>query len=411
MVQRKGALDSSSLPGKLADCQEKDPTQAEIFIVEGDSAGGSAKQGRDRKCQAILPLRGKILNVEKARMDKILSSQEIITLITALGCGVGEEHFDINKLRYHKVVLMTDADVDGSHIRTLLLTFFYRQMPELVERGYLHIAQPPLFKVKRGKKQQYLKDEKALDDFIVRAAVDSFTLTDANGNATVGNRLREVSLQTLRFRSLLAQISRSGDSRVLEAIVAQHDLTSEVLADEEILAERLAETEKYLTERYPEILPIKFSIEGEGDAMQIVCETKVAGVPKRTILSDAFLQSDRFAEIRTLKVALEAVGQAPYTLQSDGFSKELAHAEELADEVDLMGRKGLQIQRYKGLGEMNPEQLWETTMDPDTRSMLQVRIDDTVEADGIFTVLMGDQVEPRRDFIAKNALSVKNLDT
>ena len=411
MVQRKGALDSSSLPGKLADCQEKDPTLAEIFIVEGDSAGGSAKQGRDRKTQAILPLRGKILNVEKARMDKILSSQEIITLITALGCGVGEEHFDISKLRYHNVVLMTDADVDGSHIRTLLLTFFYRQMPELVERGYLYIAQPPLFKVKRGKKEQYLKDEKALDDFIVRAAVDSLKLTDFEGNGIAGNRLRELSLQTLRYRTLLDSLSRGSDRRVLEAIVAQHALTVEAMADEEILAQRLAETEQYLSSRYPEILPLKFSIEGEDRVIQFVCETKIGGVPKRTTISDAFLQSDRFAELRTLNTALSVVGNAPFKLEGEGLDIQLAHIEALADEVDRMGRKGLQIQRYKGLGEMNPEQLWETTMDPETRTMLQIRIDDTVEADGIFTVLMGDQVEPRRDFIAKNALSVKNLDT
>ncbi|MCC6750513.1 MAG: DNA topoisomerase (ATP-hydrolyzing) subunit B [Deltaproteobacteria bacterium] len=413
LVQRKGALDANSLPGKLADCQERDPALAEIFIVEGDSAGGSAKQGRDRRHQAILPLRGKILNVEKARFDKVLSSQEIATLITALGCGVGEDHFDISKLRYHSIVLMTDADVDGSHIRTLLLTLFYRQMPEVVARGHLFIAQPPLYKVKRGKRELYLKNEQALDDFVIDAALDEGKLVDREGRTIEGALLKELAHKSLRFRRVFQKLARKGDARVVQAMVAQPGITAETMSDEQRLAEQLGRTEQYLKTYYPEVLPLKFSLEdeGEGSNLRVVCETRVNGVPVFTVIDRAFLAAPEMAELRALRQAFDATGlTSPCTLAGPDVEEPVPLLERFVDGVDKVGRKGLQIQRYKGLGEMNPEQLWETTMNPETRTLLQVRVDDTVEADGIFTVLMGDQVEPRRDFISSNALNVRNLD-
>ncbi len=412
MVQRKGALDSSSLPGKLADCQEKDPVNAEIFIVEGDSAGGSAKQGRNRKNQAILPLRGKILNVEKARFDKMLASQEIITLITALGCGIGQDHFDINKLRYHSIVLMTDADVDGSHIRTLLLTFFFRQMPELVERGHLFIAQPPLFKVKKNKKELYLKNEAAFDEFVIQSATEDMQLVDSGGAIIDGARLRELSLKTLRYSKVFAKIQRRGDPRVLEAVIRQEGITDKVLLDEEELAEELSKTQSYLEQVHPEILPLTFILEKdeEYDCVKVICETHLASAPRRTMIDSSLLGSPEFNELRALQNSFATYGVAPFRVISNGDTEELNAVEELIDVVNRLGRKGLHIQRYKGLGEMNPDQLWETTMNPDTRTLLQVRVEDTVEADGLFTVLMGDQVEPRREFIYQNALKVKNLD-
>jgi DNA gyrase subunit B len=412
MVQRKGALDSNSLPGKLADCQERDPARAELFIVEGDSAGGSAKQGRDRRTQAILPLRGKILNVEKARFDKMLSSQEIATIITALGCGIGEDHFDITKLRYHSVVLMTDADVDGSHIRTLLLTFFYRQMPELVARGHLYIAQPPLYKVKRGRKEIYLKNEAALDDFVIDAATDELKVVAEGGEVIEGQRLRELALRTLRYGKVFAKLQRRGDPRVLDAVIRQVGITADSLADEEAIAAELGRTESFLEQHHPQLLPIKFMLErdNEYDCARVICETRVEGAPRRTLIDHGLLNAPEFNELRALQRVFASYGTAPFTVLTEGEGRTIARLEQLMDEVDRLGRKGLQIQRYKGLGEMNPEQLWETTMDPERRTFLQVRVEDGVEADGIFTVLMGDQVEPRREFIATNALNVRNLD-
>jgi DNA gyrase subunit B len=410
MVQRKGALDSSSLPGKLADCQERDPELAELFIVEGDSAGGSAKQGRDRKYQAILPLRGKILNVEKARFDKILSSNEIATLVTALGCGVGEDRFDISKLRYHKVVLMTDADVDGSHIRTLLLTFFFRQMPELVERGYLHIAQPPLYKVKRGKREQYLKNDQALDEFIVDAAIDGLVLGFSDGSSATGNRLKELAQLTGRYHRLFVQIQQREDPRLLEAVIAQETLTADAMADDEELTRQLSATEAYLRRFYPEILPVKFVLEEDGERARVLCDTLHGGIPRRTVIDWSLIQAPILGELRSLRQALQLAGPAPFRLTGPNLEQPFARLEGLFDLLDDVGRRGLQIQRYKGLGEMNPEQLWETTMDPSRRTLLKIEVDDAVEADDVFTVLMGDQVEPRRDFIASNALAVRNLD-
>jgi DNA gyrase subunit B len=412
MVQRKGALDSSSLPGKLADCQERDPAQAEIFIVEGDSAGGSAKQGRDRRCQAILPLRGKILNVEKARPDKMLSSVEITTIITALGCGIGEEHFDISKLRYHRIVLMTDADVDGSHIRTLLLTFFYRQMPELVSRGHLYIAQPPLFKVKRGKKEFYLKNEGAFDDFVIQSATEEMKVVDATGQAIEGNKLRDLALKTLRYSKVFSKLHKRGDSRVLDAVIRQSRISAESLRDEDEIAAELGRMESYLIKQHPEVLPLKFVLEKdlEYDCVRIICETRVSGAPRRTLIDAALLAAPEFNELRALQGQFQAYGTPPFRIQNGVEQGQLQRLEQLFEHVERLGRKGLQIQRYKGLGEMNPEQLWETTMDPEKRTFLQVRVDDAVEADGIFTVLMGDAVEPRREFIAQNALNVRKLD-
>ena len=413
MVQRKGALDSSSLPGKLADCQEKDPAKAELFVVEGDSAGGSAKQGRDRKCQAILPLRGKILNVEKARFDKMLSSETIATLITALGCGIGEDHFDVNKLRYHKVIVMTDADVDGSHILTLLLTFFFRHMQELIYRGHLYIAQPPLFKVKRGKKEMYLKNEVALDEFVIQSATDDLVLRASDGVEITGPNLRELAFKALRYRKVFSQLTRRGDGRVLDAMLRQREISVEVLQDEQRLADELQRCQQTLEQRYPDLLPIKFILERdeEYDGSRVICETRVDGAPRRTLIDATVVGSAEFKELRVLQDLFAAeYGAAPYSLVLNGTSEPISSLEQVIEHVERLGRKGLQIQRYKGLGEMNPDQLWETTMNPDSRTVLQVRVEDLAEADGLFNVLMGDQVEPRREFISSNALNVRNLD-
>jgi len=415
MVQRKGALDSSTLPGKLADCQERDPAHAELYIVEGDSAGGSAKQGRDRKFQAILPLRGKILNVEKARFDKMLGSEAIATLITALGTGIGEDHFNINKLRYHKVVLMTDADVDGSHIRTLLLTFFYRKMPEIVNRGYLYIAQPPLFKVKRGKKELYLKNEAALDAYVIRTATDDMELVPRTGGPGIsGPRLRELAERSLRYRRAFGNLSRQGDPRVLDVIIRQMGVTLELLGDERGLRAELKRTEEMLERDYPSVLPIRFVVmeDEEYDCWQVRCETNRDGAPQRTIINRGLLSKPEFGELRALQQRFVELGEPPFVVRVRGEEQEqeLTRADMFVEVVERLGRKGLQIQRYKGLGEMNPEQLWDTTMNPESRTMLQVMVEDQGEADGVFTVLMGDQVEPRREFIANNALNVRNLD-
>jgi DNA gyrase subunit B len=417
MVQRKGALDSSSLPGKLADCQERDPSKAELYIVEGDSAGGSAKQGRDRRFQAILPLRGKILNVERARIDKMLSSQEIATLITALGCGIGADHFDINKLRYHSVILMTDADVDGSHIRTLLLTFFYRHMPVIIERGHLFIAQPPLFKVRKGKKELYLKNESSLDDFVIRSATEEMKLESAEGEVIDGPRLRELAFQTIRYHKALAKVERRGDPRVLESVVRQLGLTAETLQDDEAIGRELQRTQSYLDEHYPEIFQphkqLKFELERdeEYDCWRIVCETQLRSAPVRTVIDHGLLSEDAaFNELRALQQVFAGYGRPPFSLQINGERQALPRLETLSDQVEQLGRKGLKIQRYKGLGEMNPNQLWETTMNPESRTLLQVKVEDPGDADNIFSELMGDQVEPRRRFIEENALSVRNLD-
>jgi DNA gyrase subunit B len=412
LVQRKGALDISSLPGKLADCQERDPALSELYIVEGDSAGGSAKQGRNRKDQAILPLRGKILNVEKARLDKMLSSQEIVTLITALGCGVEKEK-EIEKIRYHRVIIMTDADVDGSHIRTLLLTFFYRHFPEIVERGYLYIAQPPLYRVKRGKKELYLKNEQAMEEYLLESATENLMLRPSSGGDPVsGDKIRQLARQAGRYKRILRALDRKLDARVVDAVVKAGRLQKTDLRDQavvmKVIARLVAHFDKYapeLSESVPKIAP-----DSEHGGFKIEFQPRPGGVRKQTKIDFQIMDSPEYADLAALHEELSVLGPPPYALDAGGDTVEFQRIEELADKVHDLGKKGLAIQRYKGLGEMNPEQLWETTMDPTRRTLLQVRVEDAFEADRLFSTLMGDLVEPRRDFIAQNALNVRNLD-
>ena len=415
MIRRKGALDSAALPGKLADCQERDPVAAEIFIVEGDSAGGSAKQGRDRRYQAILPLRGKILNVEKARFDKILRNEEIATMITALGTGIGPESFDINRLRYHKVIIMTDADVDGHHIRTLLLTFFYRQMPEILERGYLYIAQPPLYKLKKGKKERYLDDEASLQHFVLRAAASGFEFSAGNGQTVLtGDELIALMEKVNRYREWIAPLDRKTDIRIVDALLSTADLSLEHLKNEGLVTTALRQMESYLQQHSPQIFPFAFELghDEEHDCVSVSARTIFNGRQRLTFVNHDLLDSNMFKRLKSLADELRALGGAPYHLRKlDGeIICELPTMEASLDQLMELARKGHSIQRYKGLGEMNPDQLWDTTMDPDKRNMLQVRIEDAVNADQLFTVLMGDEVEPRRDFIMENALNVSNLD-
>jgi DNA gyrase subunit B len=414
MVQRKGALDSSSLPGKLADCQERDPALAELYIVEGDSAGGSAKQGRNRKDQAILPLRGKILNVEKARLEKMLSSQEIVTLITALGCGVEKEK-EIDKVRYHRIIIMTDADVDGSHIRTLLLTFFYRHFPEIIERGYLYIAQPPLYRVKKGKKELYLKNEQALEEYLLESAAENLKLRPAEGSTAeplAGEALRQMTRVAGKYKRLLAVVDRRCDARVIDAIVKASRLSKHDLRDRDAVIKALARLQQYFDAYAPELSDAQFNVapDTEHGGFKIVAPARAAGVRKPTVVDFEFMDSPEFSDLTTLYKELAVLGSPPYALQNGAEVIEFKRLEELADRVNELGKKGLAIQRYKGLGEMNPEQLWETTMDPQRRTLLQVRVADGYDADDLFSRLMGDLVEPRRAFIEKNALNVRNLD-
>jgi DNA gyrase subunit B len=412
LVQRKGALDISSLPGKLADCQERDPALSELYIVEGDSAGGSAKQGRNRKDQAILPLRGKILNVEKARLDKMLSSQEIVTLITALGCGVEKEK-EIEKIRYHRVIVMTDADVDGSHIRTLLLTFFYRHFPEIVERGYLFIAQPPLYRVKKGKREIYLKNELALEEYLLDSATENLSLCPSSGGEAIGGEtLRHLARQAGRYRRLLKVLDRRFDARLVDAIVKAARLSKADLKDPKLIAKALARLEEYFEAYAPELrdVVLKLAPDGEHGGYKIEAPVRPSGIRRATVIDFPFLDSPEFADLSALHQELSVMGASPYRLVLGGDSVDFDRVEDLGERVNELGKKGLQIQRYKGLGEMNPEQLWETTMDPERRTLLQVRVEDAFEADRLFSTLMGDLVEPRREFIAQNALNVRNLD-
>ena len=453
LVRRKGALDGSSLPGKLADCQERDPAHSELYIVEGESAGGSAKQGRDRRFQAILPIKGKILNVEKARFDKMLGSDEIKTMIAALGCGIGTEDFDIEKLRYHRVIIMTDADVDGSHIRTLLLTFFYRQMPQLIDRGHVFIAQPPLFRAKRGRTETYIKDERELEGFLIRRAVESRVVTLADGTEVFGETLEHRLQRMMAYRKLLQQVTRRGIPPEIVTALLQMDARDKSFFETpdrlEVVSQRMTTPTR----------TVSVGRDDEHNAFFVGVEDRSHGYPKRFVLGVDFISS---GEYRTLMTAYreiqdvhfpvvvkamevgrddaeevstaaadgtaiggapiddatrlaaepkdrvaEAVGARPAKKEPDTT---LADPDAFVEYFISAGKKGIAVNRYKGLGEMNPDTLWSTTMDPDVRTLLEVRAEDHAEADQMFTTLMGDQVEPRRKFIEDNALDVRNLD-
>jgi DNA gyrase subunit B len=406
LTRRKGVLDSFGLSGKLADCQERDPAQCELYIVEGDSAGGSAKQGRDRRFQAILPLKGKILNVERARLDKLLSSQEITTLISVLGTGIGKEDYAPEKLRYHRIIIMTDADVDGSHIRTLLLTFFYRQMPELIERGHVYIAQPPLYKAKHGKTERYLKDEQELKQLLLKLALSEAEVhTAASGPTLSGEALEKVAKEYLLAEAVIERASRLIDESVLHALMRSPlalDLSNESGA---------ARSASALGEM---VAPLGMTVEARFDdkterRVLVVSRTQ-HGIVRQCYIDADFLHSGDYQQIqRTAGVLQGLLGEGAYVKRGEQRQpvKEFREAIEwLLAEV----QRGVGIQRYKGLGEMNPEQLWETTMDPATRRLLKTQIEDAISAEEIFSTLMGDQVEPRRNFIEANALGVRNLD-
>lgn len=409
LTRRKGVLDISSLPGKLADCQEKDPALSEVFIVEGDSAGGSAKQGRDRKNQAIMPLRGKILNVERARFDKMLNSAEIGMIITALGTGIGRDDFNPDKCRYHKIVIMTDADVDGAHIRTLLLTFFYRQMPELIERGYVYIAQPPLYKAKRGNSIIYLKDDREMEDYLINGGCDDAYLEKIDGERILGQDLVTYVESTKKARNLVSMLSVKAPEHIVEQMAISGLFDKEILAD----ANRLKPALDNLTARLDN-LEAEYDRGWKADILEngsISFYRTLRGVREEHIVGASILESGEAKMLNTMKEFLAENFSQPLKLVSKtGGETVIAGPVTLVDAVMAAGKKGITLQRYKGLGEMNPEQLWETTLDPEARSLLQVKIDQMEEADEVFSTLMGDVVEPRKDFIQENALNVVNLD-
>ena len=419
MTRRKGALDIAGLPGKLADCQEKDPALSELFLVEGDSAGGSAKQGRDRRTQAILPLKGKILNVEKARFDKMLSSAEVGTLITALGTGIGREDFDINKLRYHRIIIMTDADVDGSHIRTLLLTFFYRQMPELIENGHVYIAQPPLYKVKRGKSEIYVKDDAELNDYLLRTALDGAQLSVVDGAPPLSaTALEELARNHMQVEADIQRLTHRVDEVVLRTLLELPPLPTE--------SDGLTDWVLKLNAALPKLDPAVRRMNGTDAGYSAAFEADAPGSDEhewtiridRTrhgvthserLTPDFFLRAD-YRRMAAHGQALDGLIQAGAEVRRGERARSVGRFGEAVDWMLAEARRGQTIQRYKGLGEMNPDQLWDTTVNPETRRLVQVKVDDAIRADDLFTTLMGDQVEPRREFIEENALAVSNLD-
>jgi DNA gyrase subunit B len=415
MTRRKGVLDGLGLPGKLADCQEKDPDNSELFIVEGDSAGGSAKQGRDRKFQAILPLKGKILNVEKARFDKMLSSQEVVTLITALGTGIGAEEYNVEKLRYHRIIIMTDADVDGSHIRTLLLTFFYRQMPELIERGHIYIAQPPLYKVKNGKNEQYLKDDIALTEYLIGIALNGAQVVQHDGTVYEGDALKELTTRYQQMQQVIDRLSRTMDTDVLRAISegVKLELDTEESANQsaallkESLINKLGDSNQNLD--------IIVQLEERTERFRLLISRRIHGNLKLSVVNSDFVHGSDYQTIHDF--ATSSAGQISTGSKVRRGDPEKSNKEAQVDSFQEAmnwllqeAEKSVSRQRYKGLGEMNPSQLWETTMDTMTRTLLRVQIEDAIVADQTFTMLMGDEVEPRRIFIETNALIAKNID-
>ena len=412
MTRRKNALDLGGLPGKLADCQETDPRLCELYLVEGDSAGGSAKQARDRTFQAVLPLKGKIMNVEKARFDPMLASEEVTTIITALGTGIGKNDFNINNLRYHRIIIMTDADVDGSHIRTLLLTFFYRQMPELIGRGHVYIAQPPLYKVTNRKKAVYLKDDNELHEYLLSLVIEDTALTGAGGEALSRGRLDRLCRLYFEVDALLSRLARRYDRAVLDQLLRMEPVTLDALKDEGA-AEALAETILNALERDKEpLIRYRTSVrpDGEHDAHLVVVESEKYGHFRQTRIDAEFVESGEYRKIVRFIEAQSETLNLPLTVRRDARTFEAPTFKAAIDRLFAEARKSISIQRYKGLGEMNPEQLWDTTMDASVRRLSQVTIEDLVGADEVFTSLMGDQVEPRRNFIEKNAFSVLNLD-
>ncbi len=414
VTRRKGILDIAGLPGKLADCQEKDPGLSELYLVEGDSAGGSAKQGRDRRTQAILPLKGKILNVEKSRFDKMLSSAEVGTLITAMGCGIGREEFNPDNLRYHRIIIMTDADVDGAHIRTLLLTFFYRQMPELIERGHIYIAQPPLYKVKRGKQEQYLKDDAELNEYLIQSSLDGVELhlTD-DAPALPATTLEALVRNYLTTQSILRRLSNRYELRVLQSLTHQKPFDTAWKADSDVIQEwmRSIRDELQSDVKPGETYSVSALVDDEGGVGNgILVDRKIYGLSQLTKLTPEFFNGADYQKMCELSATYqELIGEKSYA-EKNGKRRQFKSVAELMDWMMDEAKKGQHIQRYKGLGEMNPDQLWETTMDPDSRRLLKVRIEDAVASDEIFTTLMGELVEPRREFIEENALDVSNLD-